>query len=148
MAISKALQKRRIPPAIASAPVVDLESRGRIGAFFTRVMDPRGYVIVSKLATELKTTAADLAITLGLPKEAVSKSARQVSEKTQMRLREMTEILNHAESFAGSMPAALAWYRSQPIPGFGDRTAESMVKAGHAEAVRRYLDHVALGGFA
>ena len=42
----------------------------------------------------------------------------------------------------------MAWYRAEPIAEFGGRTAESLVKDGKATAVRDYLDHVALGGFA
>jgi hypothetical protein len=42
----------------------------------------------------------------------------------------------------------MAWYRAQPIPAFGGRTAEALVKEGKAAAVRDYLDHVAVGGFA
>lgn len=148
MALTTTLPKRRSLPPKASAKVLQGGKRRPAVAFYTKVMDQKGFVLVARLAAELRTTAADLAITVGLPKEAVSKSARQVSEKTQMRLRELAEIINHAASFAGSFPAALAWYRSQPIPGFGERTAEAMVKEGYAEAVRQYLDHVALGGFA
>jgi hypothetical protein len=42
----------------------------------------------------------------------------------------------------------MAWYRAQPIPAFGGRTAESLVKEGKASVVRDYLDFAALGNFA
>ncbi len=42
----------------------------------------------------------------------------------------------------------MAWYRAQPIAAFGGRTAESLVKTGQASALRDYLDHIAMGGFA
>jgi hypothetical protein len=42
----------------------------------------------------------------------------------------------------------MAWCRSQPIPALDGRTAEALVKAGRATAVRDYLDQIALGGFA
>ena len=35
-----------------------------------------------------------------------------------------------------------------PIPALDGRTPEALVKAGRASAVREYLDHLALGGFA
>ena len=50
--------------------------------------------------------------------------------------------------WAGGPLQAMAWYRAEPIPAFGGRTAESLVKDGKAAAVRDYLDSVALGGFA
>lgn len=46
------------------------------------------------------------------------------------------------------MPQAFAWYRAQPLPSFGDRTAEDLVKEGRAEAVRRHLARIAAGGYA
>jgi hypothetical protein len=64
------------------------------------------------------------------------------------RLREMSEILHRITPWAGSLGQALAWYRSEPLPEFGGRTAESLVKSGKAAAVRDFLDHIALGGFA
>jgi hypothetical protein len=60
----------------------------------------------------------------------------------------MLEIVNRISDWAGSEEQAMAWYRAQPIPAFGGRTAESLVKEGRAADVRDYLDQVALGGFA
>lgn len=61
---------------------------------------------------------------------------------------DMREIIGRVTEWAGSEEQALAWYRTEPLPAFGGRTAESLVKDGKAAAVRDYLDHVALGGFA
>jgi hypothetical protein len=36
----------------------------------------------------------------------------------------------------------------EPIPAFGGRTAEQVMKSGQAAAFRNYLDAIALGGFA
>jgi hypothetical protein len=60
----------------------------------------------------------------------------------------MLEILGRVADWAGGAYQALAWYRAEPLPAFGGRTAEALVKEGKANAVRDYLDHVALGGFA
>ena len=68
--------------------------------------------------------------------------------KIQIRLREMLEILVRITKWAGGQLQAVSWYRAQPIAAFGDRTAEQLVKSGQAAAVRNYLDHIALGGFA
>ncbi len=58
------------------------------------------------------------------------------------------EIVARVKRWAGGEEEARRWYRAFPIPAFGDRTAESLVKAGEAEAVRDYLDAVATGAFA
>jgi len=57
------------------------------------------------------------------------------------------EIIARVTDWAGGKDEARKWYRSFPIPAFGDRTAESLVKTGHAEQVREYLDAVATGAF-
>ena len=61
---------------------------------------------------------------------------------------EMLEILVPVRGWAGSEAQAMAWYRAEPIPALDGRTAEALVKSGQANAVREYLDHLALGGFA
>jgi len=68
--------------------------------------------------------------------------------KTQNREREMLEIVSRISGWAGGKEQAMAWYRSEPIPAFGGRTAEALLKTGKASAVRDYLDHIAVGGFA
>ena len=73
---------------------------------------------------------------------------RSRTAKTQGRLREMLEIISRVTDWAGGKEQAMAWYRAQPLPAFGGRTAEALVKEGKAAAVRDYLDHMALGGFA
>lgn len=60
---------------------------------------------------------------------------------------ESDEIVARVTEWAGGEDEAWKWYRSFPIPAFGDRTAESLVKTGHAEQVREYLDAVAIGAF-
>ncbi len=72
----------------------------------------------------------------------------RLGRASKARLREMLEIVGRISTWAGGREQALAWYRAQPIPAFGSRTAEALVKEGKAAAVRDYLDHVAVGGFA
>jgi len=60
---------------------------------------------------------------------------------------DMAEIVSRIADWAGGRERALAWYRTEPLPAFGGRTAEAMVKEGKAAAVRQYLDHIASGGF-
>jgi hypothetical protein len=90
----------------------------------------------------------ELALTAGLAPATLQRKARADAPATTARLREMAEIIARVSGWAGGERQAFAWYRAQPIPAFGDRTAESLVKTGKANAVRDYLDHLALGGFA
>jgi len=111
-------------------------------------MNDGGEVAIDRVADSFGMSKGQLAETVGLSREALYKPARMRAVKTQSRLREMLEIINRISDWAGGKNQAMAWYRAQPIPAFGGRTAESVVKSGQAGAVRDYLDHIATGGFA
>jgi len=89
-----------------------------------------------------------LAETAGIRPESLHRKARAESARVQSRMTEMIEIVSRVTVWAGGEKQAMAWYRAEPIPAFGDRTAESLVKSGKAAAVRDYLDHLAMGGYA
>lgn len=114
----------------------------------TDYFDASGFVKTDLLVGEIRTTKSDFALTIGLPKDAISKRAREYSISTQIRLRETVEIISRVREWAGSMPAAYAWFRATPLPSFGGRTAEDLVKDGHAVYVRDYLARIAVGGYA
>jgi hypothetical protein len=116
--------------------------------FLAGVFTPDGLVATDRLSEILRITKAELAAAAGLSRDAVSKTPRLRARATQARLREMVEIIARVLPWAGSVPQAFAWYRAQPLPSFGDLTAEDLVKEGRAEAVRRHLARIAAGGYA
>ena len=116
-------------------------------AFLSEVTGGKG-VSPDRLSAALHITKSELALAAGLSRDAVSKAARSQSVVTQARLREVSEIINRVIPWAGSELAAYAWYRSQPLPSFGDATAEELVRQGLGEKVRAYLGRIAAGGFA
>lgn len=105
-------------------------------------------IAIDRVAEVFGMSKSQLAETAGLTRETLYKADRVRAPKTQTRMREMLEIVNRVSDWAGGRVAAMAWYRSQPIAAFGGRTAESLVKDGKAAALRDYLDHIAVGGFA
>lgn len=111
-------------------------------------MDKSGRITVTRLAEGFGMSKTQLAETVGLARETLYRAERARTAKTQSRLREMLEIISRIADWAGGKEQAMAWYRAQPLAAFGGRTAESLVKDGKAAAVRDYLDHMALGGFA
>lgn len=111
-------------------------------AFLSEVSDEHG-VSPGRLSAALRITLSELAAVSGLPPHAF---ARGVTEQT--RLAEMCGIIGKAVPWAGSACAAYAWYRSQPLPSFGDATAEELVRQGYGDQVQRYLDRITDGGFA
>jgi hypothetical protein len=58
------------------------------------------------------------------------------------------EIVERIWGLTGSEAEAIAWYQSQPIPALDGLSAKSLVENGDTAAVREYLDHIAIGGFA
>lgn len=120
----------------------------RGGRMVTAFVDARGHVSVERVAEGLGLSKLQLAETIGIARDTLYRPARLESGKVQARTREMLEILGRIADWAGGEKQALAWYRAEPLPAFGGRTAEALVKEGKAAAVRDYLDHVAVGGFA
>lgn len=112
------------------------------------LMDEQGAVKVDDMADVFSMSKAQLAETAGLAREVFQKASRRSGPKAQTRVREMLEIINLVQTWAGGPAQAMAWYRAEPIPAFGGRTAEALVKSGSAGAVRDYVDHLATGGYA
>ncbi|MFN8682408.1 MbcA/ParS/Xre antitoxin family protein [Paracoccus sp. P2] len=104
-----------------------------------------GQFAPGRIAEALRTTKDEVARTVGLGRDAVMRPDRVASAKTQKRLREMVEILNRVEPRFGSSLIAYAWYRSEPLAGFGGLTAMQLVRDGHAADVMDYIDAVEAG---
>ena len=100
------------------------------------------------IADALRTTRSEIAGTLGLGSDAFSRASRVRARKTQTRLRQMMEILNRVEAVTGSPLAAYAWFRAEPLPGFGGATPDQLLREGEADRVHAYLDRVMAGGYA
>ena len=100
------------------------------------------------IADELRTTRREIAGTLGLGKDAFTRTSRIRARKSQVRLRQMVEILNRIEPEMDSPIAAYAWFRSARLPGFGGATPDLLLREGKGEHVHAYLDRVAAGGYA
>jgi uncharacterized protein (DUF2384 family) len=124
------------------------DERNGGASFVTRFMDKRGLVDVEQVADAFRMTKGQLAETAGLGVATISKADRRTAPRAQSRVTEVLEIISRVRDWAGGEAQAMAWYRSQPIPALDGRTPEALVKSGKAGAVRDYLDHLALGGFA
>jgi len=118
------------------------------GPLILSYMDRNGKIAIEQVADGFGMSKGQLAQTAGLARETLYRTERSAATKTQGRLREMLEIISRVSDWAGGKEQAMAWYRAQPLPAFGGRTAEALVKGGKAAAVRDYLDHMAFGGFA
>ena len=122
--------------------------RQKVSEFLAKVVGQDGTIAPEALSDCLRVTRLQLAAASGLSRDAVSKTVRLQASATQARLRDVVEIINRVLPWAGSVPQAFAWYRAQPLPSFGQQTAEDLVKEGRAEDVKRYLSRIAIGGYA
>ena len=105
--------------------------------------------ISPKLVAEaLRTTKSEIAGTLGLGKDAFTRASQIRARETQVRLRQMLEIVNRVETTTGSTLAAYAWFRAEPLPGFGGATPDRLLREGRAKEVHAYLDRTMAGGYA
>ncbi len=138
---------REQPLAFRAMPAfqaLDAPNDAYLDGYFTKA----GLIDIARMADVFRMSKVQLAETAGLPQTTVTKNDRLKNPKTQNRMTEMLEIIARIKDWAGGEAQAMAWYRSQPIPALDGRTAEALVKSGQSGAVRDYLDHMALGGFA
>lgn len=127
--------------------VFDMPTTSRVGRV-SDMLSEDGTVMFDQVMERFGMSKGQLAETAGLAPETLQRATRAAAAKTQTRLTEMLEVVARVTDWAGGERQAMAWYRSEPIPAFGGRTAESLVKDGKAGAVRDYLDHLAVGGYA
>ncbi|MDP3898342.1 MAG: DUF2384 domain-containing protein [Mesorhizobium sp.] len=116
----------------------------RVGAMMT----DDGEIAFDKVAEAFGMSKGQIAETAGLSAATLQRATRASAAKTRVRITEMLEVVARVTEWAGGERQAMAWYRAEPLPAFGGRTAESLVKDGKAGAVRDYLDHLTMGGFA
>lgn len=112
------------------------------------LIDTSGFVSPRAVAEQFHTTIKEIAALSGLSPDTVAKQSRYRSKTSQQRLRDIVLILNRVLPWCGTPMQAYAWYRSEPIPSFGDLTAEDLVKRGMAEEVLEYIGRIAEGGYA
>ena len=121
-------KETEIPPSARS----DRARSSAARAILRRVLDSTGKVMARRVAEGFGMSTGQLADTVGLSPETLYKAGRSLAPKTQTRMREMLEIVSRISDWAGGKDQAMAWYRAEPIPAFGGRTAESIVKTGQA----------------
>jgi len=131
--------------------IIKYISDPQLGAVHVREFFPvEKPVEVSIAASKLGITGPQLLEIAGISRTRGSSSSApsKLDQEGKNRVQEMLEIVSRISDWAGGKEQALAWYRAAPLPAFGGRTAEALVKEGKAPAVRDFLDHIALGGFA
>ena len=107
-----------------------------------------GLVSPAALAAALRTTRPELADTLGLPEQSLSRPARTATPKVQTRLREFAEVIVAMAPYNDGYLGAYAWFRSYKLAGCGHLTAAQLFREGEAKAVSFWVENVLDGGYA
>ena len=121
---------------------------GKMSILSNHLIDETGFITPKIVADEFHTTVKEIGIISGLSADTISRKDRFQSKNAQQRLRDVVLIINRALPWCGTPMQAYAWYRSEPLPSFGDLTAEDLVKRGMSSAVLEYLARIAEGGYA
>lgn len=100
------------------------------------------------LATTLRTTKAELADTLGLSDQSLSKPDRAEAPKVQTRLREFAEVMAQMAPYNNGFLGAYAWFRSYKLAGCGHLTAAQLFREGKTKTVARWVERALDGGYA
>lgn len=98
-----------------------------------------------ELAKAIRSTTGEIADATGLSEASL---LHPNLPHTQKILREFTAILAEACIAAGNPSAAFAWFRSEPLSGFGERTPEQVFKDDGAQALVAQIKRRLAGGYA
>ena len=101
-----------------------------------------------KVASTLLTTKKEIGETMGIPGPSLSRKERIKSPATQRTLRHLVEVLIAVKPLVGNFIMAYAWFRSEPLVGFGGRTPDRVVKDGEFDALRTHIQRRIEGGYA
>ncbi len=91
-----------------------------------------------RMSNRLRIPMGELAKLTGVHRNTLAQSPG--SPAVQKRLEPVARILAAAEELAGDADRAIVWFRHQPLPGHGGRTALDLIEEGHSAAVFAYLE--------
>lgn len=97
------------------------------------MLSPARYI--SLLGMDVETLARNARVSVS----AITKTPGAAS--VQSHLRENLRVLKAAYDISGGdLEKSLRWFRAEPLPAFGQRTAEQAVSVGQADGVIRLID--------
>ena len=110
--------------------------------------DPNGLLNPRAVAVHLGLELMDLAVLLRVDSDSLYRLPH--SSDVQERLREVVGILACvcALMVSDGENQAVIWFKNQPIAGFGNLTAMTLVAEGRAKDVMEHLHRLENGGYA
>lgn len=90
----------------------------------------------------LHTNHESLSLAVGIPETSLKRSERSRSDKVQTRLTDVHGILETVRPSFTSWDAAWLWFRSAPIPSFGNLSPSDVIKLYGNDGIAAIQDHV------
>jgi uncharacterized protein (DUF2384 family) len=104
------------------------------------------FLSARRVAEQLGVTLSELAKLIGVARNTLT--AKSSARKVDNALSQVVRIIAMASDMAGDDSRAVIWFKHQPIPGWGGKTAYDLVADGKAESVLAYLEAVRSGVYA
>lgn len=132
-------REQRGQPAGGEAPT------NRFAEFAQDLCEP-GTKLLSpqRLAQRLHLSIEEVAARARMHRNSATRASE--SEALQAYMRKVIRVLSAAfETNGGSLVGAVEWFRNQPIPDLGHKTADALVSEGKTDAVLAYIESIASG---
>lgn len=101
------------------------------------------YLSARRVAEQLGLPLSDLAILVGVARTTLT--AASGARKVDRALSPLVRIIAMAAEMAGDEDRAAIWFKHQPLPGWGGKTAIDLVRDGKSSRVLDYLESVRAG---
>jgi transcriptional regulator with XRE-family HTH domain len=110
------------------------------------VVSESGSINPCALAKQLDISLAELARLVGVSRSTLA--AKPLGKKGHEALALLVRLLAFATEMAGSLEAAVEWFKHTQVVSMGTKTAMEHVKDGKIEWVYRHLERIYHGAYA
>ncbi len=101
------------------------------------------YLSARRVSEKLGLRLADVAAMIGVARSTLT--AKSGARKVDGALSPLVRIVAMAAEMAGDEGRAAIWFKHQPLPGWGGKTALDLVREGKSATVLGYLESVRAG---
>jgi hypothetical protein len=101
------------------------------------------YLSARRVSEKLGLPLTELAAMIGVARTTLT--AKSGLRKVDSALSPLVRIIAMAAEMAGDEGRAAIWFKHQPLPGWGGKTALDLVREGKSDRVLDYLESVRAG---
>ncbi len=101
------------------------------------------YLSARRVSEKLGLPLTELAAMIGVARTTLT--AKSGQRKVDAALSPLVRIIAMAAEMAGDEDRAAIWFKHQPLPGWGGKTAHDLVREGKSDRVLDYLESVRAG---